>query len=107
VTVPEYVLVLTTLPVNSDAEAFAFALIDDRLAACVNVAGEMTSVFRWGGRVERERERQLIIKTTGARLPALMDRLRERHPYEVPEILAIPVVDGSAAYLQWVSEVTI
>lgn len=105
--VPEFVLVLTTLPAEGDLAArFARTLVDEGLAACVNVLGEMRSVYRWQGQVEDEPERQILIKTTRDRLEALWERVRALHPYDVPEFVVIPIVDGSAAYLQWVRECT-
>jgi len=102
----EYVIVLTTLPADGDAGAFAQALVESRLAACVNLLPPMESVYRWKGTVERENERQVIIKTTMPRVDALWQRVRDLHPYEVPEFVVIPVVDGNQAYLQWVSDCT-
>jgi periplasmic divalent cation tolerance protein len=102
----EYVVVLTTLPVDADGEAFGRALVEERLAACVNLLAPMESVYRWEGRVEVETERQIIIKTSRERLPALWDRVRELHPYEVPEFLVLPIADGNEAYLRWVGEAT-
>jgi periplasmic divalent cation tolerance protein len=104
---PEHVVVLTTLPSGHDARAFAASLVEARLAACVNVLAEMESVYRWNDRIEHDRERQVVIKTTAARLAALTERIGQVHPYDVPEIVVIPIVDGSHAYLRWVSEVTI
>jgi len=100
----EVVLVLTTMPDAERAEAFARTLVDERLAACVNVHGPMTSVYRWKGEIEREAERQVVVKTTRGRLAALEARLRSLHPYELPEFLVVAVEDGSAAYLKWVRE---
>ena len=102
----EYVLVLTTLPADADGSAFGRGLVDERLAACVNLLAPMESVYRWEGRVERETERQVIIKTSRERLPALWDRVRELHPYEVPEFLVLTIADGNDAYLRWVGEST-
>lgn len=95
-------LVLTTLGAAHDASAFARTLVDERLAACVNVLPPMTSVYRWKGAVEEDREQQLFIKTTLELVPALEARLRTLHPYEVPECLAVPVISGTQAYLEWV-----
>lgn len=100
----EIVLVLTTVPAGDEGEAMARALVDERLAACVNVHGPMTSFYRWQGAVEREAERQLVIKTTGLRVPAVLARLRELHTYELPEFVVVPVSDGSREYIDWVSE---
>jgi periplasmic divalent cation tolerance protein len=102
----EYVLVLTTLPADADAGAFARALVEDRLAACVNQLPVMESVFRWEGRIDRDSERQMLIKTSRARVPALWERVRALHPYEVPEFIVLPIVDGNAAYLKWVGDST-
>jgi periplasmic divalent cation tolerance protein len=102
----EYVVVLTTLPADADAAGFGRSLVDERLAACVNLLPPMESVYRWEGQVEQERERQIIIKTSRDRLAALWDRVRELHPYEVPEFLVLSIVDGNEAYLRWVGEAT-
>jgi periplasmic divalent cation tolerance protein len=103
---PEYVVVMTTLPADADSAAFARSLVEERLAACVNLMPLMESVYRWEGRVEREPERQLVMKTSRERVVALWDRVRELHPYEVPEFIVLPVVDGNEAYLRWVGENT-
>jgi periplasmic divalent cation tolerance protein len=103
----DYVIVLTTLPADADnAATFARTLVEERLAACVNIQAEMQSIYAWEGAVEDEPERQIVIKTTRARLEALWDRVRELHSYEVPEFLVIPVVDGSDAYLRWMTDST-
>jgi len=102
----EYVAVMTTLPGDADGPAFGRALLNERLAACVNLLAPMESVYRWEGRVEQETERQVIIKTTRDRLNALWDRVRELHPYEVPEFIVLAIADGNEAYLKWVGEST-
>ena len=102
----EYVVVLTTLPVDADGPAFGRALVEERLAACVNLLAAMESIYRWEGQIERENERQVIIKTSRDRVAALWDRVRELHPYEVPEFLVLPIADGNEAYLRWVGEAT-
>ena len=102
----DYVIVLTTLPADADGAAFARELVEARLAACVNVSAPMESVYRWEGTVEVEAERQLVIKTSRERVAALWDRVRELHPYDMPEFLVTPVVDGNDAYLRWVAEST-
>ena len=102
----EYVVVMTTLPADADGPAFGRALLSERLAACVNLLAPMESVYRWEGRVEQETERQVIIKTTRDRLNALWDRVRELHPYEVPEFIVLAIADGNEAYLKWVGEST-
>jgi periplasmic divalent cation tolerance protein len=95
------VLVLTTWPAAGDAAALAATLVGERLAACVNLLPEMESVYAWKGAVERDRERQVVVKTTAARIGALERRLAELHPYEVPELLVIAVAGGADAYLGW------
>jgi len=101
---PRVVLVLTTLPADADGGAFARALVDERLAACVNVLPAMTSIYRWKGQVEQDREQQVIIKTTRDRLAALEARVRDLHMYELPEFLVIAAGGGAEAYLAWVDE---
>lgn len=101
----DLVIVLTTMPDDSRTDELAQTLIDERLAACVNIHGPMTSTYRWKGSIEREPERQVVIKTTRERLSALASRLRALHPYELPEFI---VVEGRAedAYGGWIHEQT-
>jgi periplasmic divalent cation tolerance protein len=96
-------IVLTTLGADADAAAIARTLIDERLAACVNILPPMTSVYRWQGKVEQDREQQMVIKTAADRVNALQARLRQLHPYELPEFLVLDAT-GSDAYLAWVGE---
>ena len=100
------VLVCTTIGASADGPGMASILVTERLAACVNVLPEMDSLYRWKGRVESDRERQLIIKTTAGRVSALQARVRELHEYEVPEFIVVPIVGGSQAYLNWIREST-
>lgn len=102
----DYVIVLTTLPADADASAIAEALVEARVAACVNLLPIMDSVYRWQGTIERDRERQMVIKTSRPQVDALWRRLRDLHPYEVPEFVVLPIVDGSEPYLQWIGEST-
>ena len=102
----DVVLVLTTVPVGERGEAIARALVDERLAACVNVLAPMTSFYRWHGAVERDVERQLIIKTTRDHVAAIQARLVELHSYDLPELVVLLVSDGGAAYLEWVRNET-
>ncbi len=102
----DYVIVLTTLPTDADATEFAEMLIRERLAACVNVMPAMESTYRWKGNIEHGRERQILVKTTAVRLDALQARIRELHPYDVPELLVLRVDGGGEKYLSWISEVT-
>jgi len=103
----EYVIVLTTLPADGEiASAFARTLVEDRVAACVNVLSEMQSVYAWEGTVEEEQERQVVIKTCRDRLLSLWDRVKELHSYEVPEFVVLPIIDGNDAYLRWIHDST-
>ena len=95
-------LVLTSLPDDQSADRVAQALVDERLAACVNALGPCRSVYRWQGQVERAQEVPLLIKTTLDRYQALERRLRELHPYELPEILACRPDGGLSDYADWV-----
>jgi periplasmic divalent cation tolerance protein len=96
--------VLTTVAAEADAAALARTLVDERLAACVNILASMTSVYRWKGQVEQDREQQSVIKTTSERLAALEARVRQLHSYELPEFLVLSAEGGSAAYLAWVED---
>jgi len=100
------VVVLTTLPADADAGAFAETLVRERLAACVSIGAEMTSVYTWKGTVERARERQLLLKTVERLVPVIKTRLAALHPYDVPELLVLEAADGGEAYLAWVREST-
>ena len=102
----DFVVVLTTLPIEGDIEKLASQLVEERLAACVNILPAMRSIYRWKGAVERADERQIVIKTTRARLSALETRLRELHPYDLPEFVVLPIDSGSADYLSWLSDST-
>jgi periplasmic divalent cation tolerance protein len=98
-------IVLTTFGVGQ-AAVVAKVLVEERLAACVNVLSPMTSIFRWEGAVQQEAEEQVVIKTSSDRLAALEARLRELHAYELPEFLVITADAGSEAYLKWVGAST-
>jgi periplasmic divalent cation tolerance protein len=98
----ETVVVLCTAPTR-DAERIADLVVRKGLAACVNIMG-VGSIYRWEGKVCREREELMVVKTTGELLESLTETIRGAHPYDVPEIIAIPVVGGHANYLTWVRE---
>lgn len=100
------VLILTTVPDVERGEAIARLLIDEHLAACVNVCAPMTSFYRWRGTVERDHEHQLVIKASRGRVRAIESRIRDVHPYELPEFLVLPVADGSQSYVDWIIEGT-
>ncbi len=99
-------LVLTNLPDRATAERLADALIEKRVAACVNILAPCRSVYRWQGAVQHDEEHPMLIKTTSERYPALEAAIRAGHPYELPEIIAVPVERGLAAYLDWVAAET-
>ena len=98
----DFLLVLCTCPTREAANAIATALLEERLAACVNQVRGVKSLYRWQGRVESDDELMLLIKTTRARFPALEEMIRNLHPYEVPEIIGIPLTIGSEAYFDWI-----
>ena len=95
------ILVLTTIGTDADARALAHALVEARVAACVNVIDRIHSVYRWEGRVTDDAEQLLIIKTSDERIPALREALFARHPYEVPEFVVVPISETSDAYGAW------
>jgi periplasmic divalent cation tolerance protein len=99
-------LVITNLPDRASAEALAQALVDRRAAACVNILAPCRSVYRWKGAVETAEEHPLFAKTTGDRYALLERVVRELHPYELPEIIAVPIGGGLPAYLEWVAAET-
>jgi periplasmic divalent cation tolerance protein len=99
-------LVLTNLPDEAGAHALAQHLVEQRLAACVNVLAPCRSVYRWRDALEEAAEVPLLIKTTGARYAALEAAIRARHPYELPEIVAVPLVRGLPGYLAWMAAET-
>ncbi|MEM9539263.1 MAG: divalent-cation tolerance protein CutA [Cyanobacteria bacterium P01_E01_bin.42] len=99
----QYGLVLVVVGSEDEAHAIASALVEAKLAACVNFA-PIQSVYRWQGKVEREREWQLTIKTDLALFPALETKIKELHSYELPEIIALPIMTGSQNYLNWLGE---
>ena len=98
-------VVLVTLPPDA-AHNIARMLVEERIAGCVNVMGEVHSVYRWAGEVAQDREALLIIKTTGERYPDLEARIRQLHPYEIPEIVALPVDRALPEFMSWLSEST-
>lgn len=102
----DVVVVLVTVADEGEGAALATALVQARLAACGNVLGPIRSIYRWQDAVQDEGEYLVLLKARHADLPALERRVRELHSYEVPEVLALPVVGGSAAYLAWVGEAT-
>lgn len=99
-------LVLTNLPDRAAAERIAELLVGQRLAACVNMLAPCRSVYRWKGALHHDEEHPVLIKTTSERYPALEAALRSAHPYELPEIIALPIEQGLPAYLEWLAAET-
>jgi periplasmic divalent cation tolerance protein len=99
-------VVLVTCPNRRVAEVLGQSVVEERLAACANVVPGLTSIYRWEGKLCRDREVLVIMKTRRPRFQALARRVRALHPYSVPEIVALPVAAGSPAYLTWVAEST-
>lgn len=100
----EYIQVLTTAGSEEEAKRIATALVDTRLAACVQIIGPVTSRYRWQGSVEEAQEWQCLAKTTRGRYPEVEAAIREVHSYEEPEIVATPIAVGSQGYLSWIYE---
>ena len=98
----EMLLVLTNLPDRPSAERLAQSLVEARLAACINILAPCNSVYRWNGKVENAQEHPVLIKTTRDRYASLEAAIRARHPYELPEIIVVPLAAGLPAYLDWV-----
>ena len=99
-------LVLTNLPDRASAEKLADLLVEKQLAACVNILAPCRSVYRWKGAVQHDEEHPMLIKTTAERYAALEQAMRAGHPYELPEIIAVPLAGGLPAYLEWVAAET-
>lgn len=99
-------IILCTCPDLATAERIAETVVDERLAACVNIAPGLTSIYRWEGQIQRDTELLLLIKTRQEVYPLLEARIRELHPYQIPEITALPIQTGSAAYLDWIADQT-
>lgn len=102
----EYLLVLTTCPDRATVGRIATALLEEKLAACVNEVPGIRSHYRWKGRIERDDEVLMLVKTTASAYERAETLIREHHPYELPEVIAVPLAAGSQAYLQWITEST-
>jgi periplasmic divalent cation tolerance protein len=100
---PDIVIVMTNLPDRASASRLAALLVEQRHAACVNILAECTSVYRWQGNVETATEVPLLVKTSAVAYSRVEELIRANHPYELPEIVAIPVRHGLAGYLEWVA----
>jgi periplasmic divalent cation tolerance protein len=97
-------IVLSTFPDADTAARIARVLVEEQLAACVNVVQSVRSIYRWEGKVCDEAEALAVIKTTAERYPALAAKITELHPYQVPEVIALPLADGHPPYLAWLAE---
>ncbi len=103
----ETLTVITNCPDEETANAIALAIVEEKLAACVNILPRVQSIYRWQGSVESAAEIPLLIKTTADNYPALEARITTLHPYDVPEIIALPIARGLPAYLNWVAAETL
>jgi periplasmic divalent cation tolerance protein len=102
----EAILVLTNLPDGQSAHALARRLVELKLAACVNIFPSVQSIYRWEGEIEEANETAIMIKTTHMRYVEIESTIKANHPYQVPEIIAIPIVEGLPAYVAWLKEET-
>jgi len=97
----DYCIVLVTVSSENEGKTIARALVEERLAACVNIIPGLTSIYRWEEKICEDRELLLLIKTQGQKVEALRERIGHLHGYAVPEVLALPIAEGSARYLEW------
>ncbi len=102
-----WILVFITASNHREAEELSRSIINERLAACINIIDNVRSLYRWMGRVEDSRESLMIIKTRIEKMPRLIKLVKEKHSYEVPEIIAVPILAGSPEYLRWLDENTL
>lgn len=103
----EPLLIITNCPDEATASTIALAVVEDGLAACANLLPRVQSIYRWQGSIESASEIPLLLKSTAANYPALEKRIAELHPYDVPEIIALPITRGLPAYLNWLAEETL
>jgi periplasmic divalent cation tolerance protein len=99
-------IILCTCPDLATAERIAETVVGERLAACVNIVPGLTSIYYWEGQIQRDAELLLLIKTRQEIYPLLEARIRQLHPYQIPEIIALPIQTGAAAYLDWIADNT-
>ena len=102
----EFIQVVTSIATQVDARRIANALVEQRLAGCVQIVGPIESLYRWEGKIETANEWQCWIKTRRSNYEAVEQVIHKLHPYQVPEILALPVINGSEKYLKWLNEAT-
>lgn len=102
----DHVIIYVTAPSEAEGARIARVLVDERLAACVNIIKDIRSIYRWEGKIEDDKEVLLIVKTRRELFENLSKRVKELHSYSVPEIIALPIVEGSNDYIRWLSDVT-
>jgi periplasmic divalent cation tolerance protein len=102
----QHLLILCTCPDEATARIIADQLVDQQLAACINILPGLTSVYQWQGKRESAEEHLLLIKTTTEAYQALEQAITELHPYELPEVIAVPITQGLSGYLQWIEQQT-
>ncbi len=102
----DYCIVLNTCPDRNSAQQIATQLVEQRLAACVNLLDNITSIYRWQGGIEQDRETLLVIKTEKALYHTVEASIRQQHPYEVPEVICLEIADGTQTYLDWITQST-
>jgi periplasmic divalent cation tolerance protein len=102
----EYLLVISTVPNKEEGSQIAQKLVEERLAACVNISSAVQSFYWWQGRISDDQEFMLFIKTKSSLFPKLKERIKSLHSYEVPEIIALPIYAGSKDYLNWIQSST-
>ena len=100
----DFVLVLTTLPGDFDTAQLAQEIVGSGLAACVTIVPGIRSVYTWQGTIQVDQEQQLLIKTVASQVDPLWDLVSDRHPYDMPEFVVVPIIDGSEEYLKWVDQ---
>jgi periplasmic divalent cation tolerance protein len=103
---PAYLVVFVTTSGYEEARKIADALVSQRKAACVNIIPRVNSLFRWKGKIEEAEESLLVIKTRAKLFPGVLSTVKSIHSYEVPEIIALPIIEGNPDYLQWINEET-
>ncbi len=103
---PEHIVVFVTCGSEDEAIKIARSIVEEKLAACANVLSPIRSIYRWEGKIWDEQEWLLIIKTQHAKFEEVEKRVKSLHSYTTPEIIAVPIADGSAAYLRWISEMS-
>lgn len=102
----KYIVVFCTVPDKKTGHAIAKSTVEDKLAACVTISGPVESCYTWKGKIEVDQELLLIIKTQSALFSKLEEKIKALHPYEVPEIIALPIIQGHSPYLDWIADET-